>query len=82
MVDWGQAGFMVAVHTEGFSRVARAGALGGEQVPANVRAPGAEASGSGQDRVGYQEGETDLGLYCIELLGNADGRRTLGIRGS
>lgn len=37
MVDWGQAGSMVAVHTEGFRRAARAGALGGEQVPANVR---------------------------------------------
>lgn len=32
MVDWGQAG-----HTEGFGREAREGALGGEQVPANVK---------------------------------------------
>lgn len=37
MVDWGQAGSVVADHTEGFGSVARAGALGGEQVPMNVR---------------------------------------------
>lgn len=45
--------------------------------------PGAEASGSGQDRAGYQERETDLGLYCTGLLGNEeDGRLALGICGS
>lgn len=36
-VDWGQAGSMVADHTEKLGRVARAEALGGEQVIENIR---------------------------------------------
>lgn len=51
MMNWGQAGYMVADHILGLGRP---GPLGGEQVPENVRhlrSPEAEVLGSGQDRV-------------------------------
>lgn len=47
------------------------------------RPPGAQALGSGQDRVEAQEGGPDPGLHCTGLLGNEeDDRQALGIHGS